>query len=173
MKNLLAAGVIALFATPAAFAQTCAAPGGPANGGNAPYNTSGTTCGGDTTSFGTSYCTGGIVTPGAPAAVVAVDLGTTNHFTVNMTTTTATYNPAIFLVGPNGCGSTTACPDQNDANGAGQGETLPSQGTEIPQQAAGRYYVVITSTTSAADCGTYALTVNPTLPVALQNFSID
>lgn len=172
MKSLLAACAISLFA-PVAFAQTCAVPGGPANGANTPFTTTGTTCGADTTSFGSSYCNGGIVAPGAPAAVVAVDVGATNSFNLSMTTSTATYNPAIFLIGPGSCGSTTACIDQNDANGAGAGESLPSTGTNLPLLAAGRYYVVMTSTTSAADCGTYSLTVNPTLPVELKNFSID
>ena len=172
MKKLLTACIISLFA-PVAFAQTCAAPGGPATGANTPYTTTGTTCGADTTSFGTSYCAGGIVTPGAPAAVVQVNLGATNGFNVSMTTSTATFNPAIFLVGPTTCGSTAACVDSNDANGAGMGEVLPSAGTNIAQQPAGTYYVVISSTTSASDCGAYSLTVNPVLPVELKTFSID
>lgn len=172
MKNLLAACVIALF-SPVAFAQTCVAPGGPANGANTPYTTTGTTCGADTTSFGSSYCNGGIVAPGAPAAVVAVDVGATNSFNLSMTTSTATYDPAIFLIGPGSCGSTSACIDQNDANGPGAGESLPSAGANIPTIAAGRYYVVMTSTASASNCGAYSLTVNATLPVELKNFSID
>jgi hypothetical protein len=63
--------------------------------------------------------------------------------------------------------------DQNDANGSGAGESLPSTGTTFPQLTQGRYYVVMTSTASATNCGAYSLTVNATLPVSLTTFSID
>ena len=173
MKNLLAACVISLFA-PVAFAQTCAQPAGPVSGADAlPRTVTGTTCGADTTSFGTSYCTGGVVTPGAPASVVQLTLGAENHFTATVSTTTASFNPALFLVGPGTCGSAAGCPDLNDAGGPGANESLPSSGTETAQQPAGTYYLVISSTTSAADCGEYSLSVTETLPVALKSFSID
>jgi hypothetical protein len=173
MKNLLAACVLSLFA-PMAFAQTCAAPGGPATGANTPFTMSGTTCGADTTSFGTSYCSGGTTTPGAPAAVVQVNVGATNSFHIAVSTATPAFNPALFLVGPGSCGGGTACVDQNDANGAGAGEVLPSNGSaNFPALAAGTYYLVVTSTTSSSDCGTYTANVSATLPVELKNFSID
>ena len=172
MRKLLVAALAASFFSPLAFAQTCAAPAGPANGSNVPLMVQGTTCGADATSFGTSYCQGGIVAPGAPAAVVAIDVGPVNHLAITVATTTTTFNPALFLIGPNSCGSTTACIDENDANPAGGSERLPSSGVEIPQQPAGRYYLAITSMVSATDCGTFSATFDG-FPVELQSFSID
>ncbi|MEP6605876.1 MAG: hypothetical protein ABJA60_07130 [Nitrosospira sp.] len=175
MKKVLIASLLAVCA-PAAFAQTCTAPAGPANSGNVPFTTPAidTCTAGDSTSFGSSIC-GGQVMQNQPVAIVQVDAGATNAFTVNVATTTAGFDPAVYLIGPGACGPATACADSNDANGPGATESLPSVGATLTV-AAGTYYLAVGTTNSGpgiVGCGSVTITVNPTLPVELKNFSID
>lgn len=171
MKNLLAACAISLFA-PVAFAQTCAAPGGPV--ATAPTTVSGNTCTAGTAdaTFGGSICSGQTITSGTPVAIYAVTLGATNGFFM-ANTDTAPFDSALALIGPGACANSTGCVDSNDNNAAGGGERLPQAGN-FPQQTAGTYYAAVFSfNTGAAACGAYSLTINPTLPVELKSFAID
>lgn len=172
MKKLIA--VALCIATPAAFAQTCGAPGGPATGANTPFTVSGNTCtaGQADTGFGGSICSGQNITSGTPVAIYAVTVGATNGFNFSVTDT-APFDSALALIGPGSCANSTGCVDSNDANAAGGGERLPAAGN-FPQQSQGTYYAAVFSfNAGTAACGAYTLTINPTLPVELKNFSID
>lgn len=169
MKKVIAAVALCL-ATPAAFAQTCAAPGGPVS--SAPTSVSGNTCTSGDATFGASICAGQSITSGTPVAIYAVQVGASNGFFLNVTDT-APFDSALALIGPGSCANSTGCVDSNDNNAAGAGERLPQVGN-FPEQAAGTYYAAVFSfNTSTAACGAYSLTINPTLPVELKNFSID
>jgi hypothetical protein len=169
MKNILA--IALCLATPVAFAQTCAAPGGPATGANTPFTASGNTCSGADATFGSSICSGQTITSGTPVAIYAVQVGATNAFSFSVADT-APFDSALALIGPGACANSTGCVDSNDANGAGGGERLPQTGN-FAQQSAGTYYAAIFSfNTGTAACGAYTLTVNPTLPVQLQSFTV-
>lgn len=167
MKNVLA--IALCLATPAAFAQTCAAPGGPVT---QPTTVTGNTCTGADATFGGSICSSQAITSGTPVAIYALTVGATNAFSIAVTDT-APFDSALALIGPGACSNATSCVDSNDANAAGGGETLPQTGS-FAQQAAGTYYAAVFSfNAGAAACGAFSMTVNPTLPVQLTNFSID
>jgi len=174
MKKLLIAVALSSF-TSFAFAQTCTSPVGPATGANVPQTYNVDTCtAGDAASFGSSMCGGQTIT-NAPVAIVQVVAGTPNAFTVNVTTSTATFDPAVYLIGPGACGPATSCADSNDAAGPGAAESLPSAGPALTVTP-GTYYLAVGTTNSGAGittCGSVAIQVNPTLPVELKNFSID
>lgn len=173
MKKVLA--IALCFATPVAFAQTCATPGGPANGGNAPFVASGNTCtsGQADLTFGGSICSGQNITSGTPVAIYQVTVGATNAFHLSVTDT-APFDSALALIGPGACSSATGCVDSNDANAAGGGENLPDGGGNFATQGAGTYYAAVFSFNAGANaCGAYTLTIHPTLPVELKSFSID
>jgi len=149
-------------AAPAAFAQTCAAPGGPINAAGPLAATCtavdefNSICGGSVTAVGTS-------------AVYQVNVGTPNNFTIAVTPTVATYDHAIFLIGPGSCLQTTPCVADADDAGPGATETI-SSGVNIP---VGTYYLVIDSTASAAGCVPSNIVVTGTVPVSLQGFSVE
>ena len=168
MKKILA---IALsLATPIAFAQTCAAPGGPITAGGT--TVTGNTCGTDN-GFGGGICTGSqVFDPSTTVAIYAVQVGATNSFHITVEDT-APYNAAIALLGPAACGFAAPCVAANDANAAGGGETLPEGGGNFPTLAAGTYYAAVFSTESgSAGCGQFSMTVHPVLPVQLQSFTV-
>ena len=170
MKKILA---IALsLATPVAFAQTCAAPGGPITAGGT--TVTGNTCGTDN-GFGGGICTGSQgFDPATTVAIYAVQVGATNNFHITVQDT-APYNAAIALINPGACGPLAPCYAQgNDANAAGGGETLPDGGGNFPANIpAGTYYAAVFSFDSApAGCGAFSMTVHPVLPVQLQSFTV-
>jgi hypothetical protein len=64
------------------------------------------------------------------------------------------------------CSGASPCPREEDANPAGGSETISLTGL-----AAGQYFLAVTSFT-AGQCGSVTLEL-PTLPVTLQNFSVE
>ena len=86
--------------------------------------------------------------------------------TFTLSTTTATWNPAMLYLSGS-CGGGVSCTDVADNNSAGGSETMP-----VPP-GNGVYYLVITSSPGAGGCGVFTLNATGRLPVALQNFSID
>lgn len=170
MKKILA--VALCLATPVAFAGTCAVPGTAITVGGT--TVTGDSCSGADTGFGGGICSGSqVFDPATPVAIYEVDVGATNSFNI-IVADTAPFNAAIALIGPGACGPTAACAAQgNDANAAGGGETLPDGGGNFATLAAGVYYAAVFSFDSgAAGCGAYSMTVNPTLPVQLQSFTV-
>lgn len=173
MKKILA---IALsLAAPAAFAGTCAAPGPAITvGSNTAQIVDASSCGTDA-GFGGAICSGSqFFDPATTVAIYQIDVGATNEFNI-IIADTAPYNAAVALLAPGACGPTAPCfASGNDANAAGGGETLPDGGADFPPNApAGSYFAAVFSFDSApGNCGTFSMTVTPTLPVSLQSFTV-
>jgi hypothetical protein len=167
--NKLISGVAALAAVisaPAAFAQTCASPGGPVTVSPSSFQSTCTAvdefdsiCGGSVSAIGTS-------------AVYQVNVGSPNAFSITVTPNSAGYDHAIFLIGP-GCAQTANCVADADNAGPGAAETVTIPNAGTPVLAAGIYYLVIDSTSSAAGCVPSTVDVTGTLPVSLKNFSVE
>lgn len=87
---------------------------------------------------------------------------------VTLTNSTGTFTPQLVL--QQACGSSTDCTVTGNAASAGGNASLTLTG-----QPAGAYFLVVdgSSQVSATDCGTFALSVDGTLPVQLQKFSVD
>jgi hypothetical protein len=87
---------------------------------------------------------------------------------IHLTTTTGTYQPQMVL--QQACGSTSDCVDTANAAAAGGAADLTLTG-----KTAGAYFLAVggTSTSVATDCGTFSLSLDGTLPVQLQKFSVD
>lgn len=165
MKKIISGATVlaTLLAAPMAFGQTCAAPGGPVTVSPSNFQSTCTAtdefnsiCGGSVTSIGTS-------------AVYRVQVGAVNNFDITVTPSVATYDHAIFLIGPGTCLQTTPCVADADNAGAGAAETIsPPDNTP-----AGTYYLVIDSTAAATGCVPSTVAFAGTLPVSLQNFSVE
>ncbi|HET7063033.1 MAG TPA: hypothetical protein VFI49_02075 [Rudaea sp.] len=158
----IAAAVVLCLGVGQAFAQTCAAPtaltaAGVSNvNGCAQSNTVSVVC-----SFANNP---------SPDTIFSFTLGA--GFTATAITLTnvtgSPFQPQMIL--QQACGSTDECLVTGNAASVGAGTSLTLTG-----QAAGAYFLVVngTSTGSAADCGTFSLALNGTLPVQLQKFSVD
>ena len=95
--------------------------------------------------------------------------------TISLTNSTAGFNPQMILQAA--CGDSTDCTVSNTPPGAGANTSLSLTTGNSPGSASPgtTYFLVVdgASTTSATDCGTFGLTVNGSLPVQLQKFSVD
>ncbi|MBN8480732.1 MAG: hypothetical protein J0L88_03980 [Xanthomonadales bacterium] len=80
----------------------------------------------------------------------------------------ATYDVAIFLVGPDSCLQTSPCVAAEDSAGPGGSESISIQ----PPLAAGNYYLVIDSTAAVSGCLPSQVSISA-VPVTLQHFSIE
>lgn len=87
---------------------------------------------------------------------------------ITLTNSTGTFTPQMIL--QQSCGSTSECLDSGVAASAGGNASLTLTG-----KAPGAYFLAVSgaSQASATDCGTFALSVDGTLPVQLQKFSVD
>ena len=164
MKKIVAHAVgLALLATAGyVSAQTCAAPG-TLNGAAQPV--SGNTCNG-TNIIGT-YCD---VAP-APQKedIYSVTLASPTATSIALANSTGSgYTPALVLF-QGTCVNGSSCA-QSSFGTNGSGVSLSLAGV-----ADGAYFLAVTSdpNAAAADCGAYNLTWTGTLPVKLQNFSVD
>ena len=163
LSSLLIAGCYLGIAT-TGFAATCSNLLGPINatgvfpgndcGNNAAFNNALTFCG------GTSYS-------GTGTDVWQISLGAAQNFTFSVTS--AVFTPDIALFASGSCLDNSNCVNATDYS---TGTGTATSGT-FTGNAAGTYFIVVTDSTAAgAQCGAYNLTVNPTLPVKLQDFSI-
>lgn len=167
--NKLISGVAALaaiFSAPAAFAQTCASPGGPVSVSPSSFQS---TC--NATDEFDSIC-GGSVSAIGTSAVYQVNVGSPNNFSITVTPSVGTYDHAIFLIGPT-CAQTANCFADADNAGPGAAEVLTIPNALTPTLPAGTYFLVIDSTSSAVGCVPSTVSVTGTLPVALKNFSVE
>jgi hypothetical protein len=112
---------------------------------------------------------------GAGEAIYALTVGTNNAgvtLTVNSTGTPA-FSPYVALQKPdttNGCDTIDGCTFDSQSNVGTTTET----GTLPTASAAGTYYVIVADTNSdTPGCGAFSLVVAGTLPVQLQNFSVN
>ena len=167
MKKLISGlvAVAATFGTPMAFAQTCAAPGAPSPITAAPANFNSACTAADEFN---SICAGSVTATGT-SAVYSIQLGAANNFTITVTPSAGTYDHAIFLIGPNSCAQTAPCVADADNAGAGAAESLdPADNLR-----AGTSSLVCDSTAGPTGCVPSAVSIVGTLPVSLQNFSVE
>ena len=165
MKCVKFAAAIALcLGVGQAFAQTCAAPLALTSAGVTGVNG----CAAGTTNTVGLVC--GFTDNASQDTIFSLTIGAGFTATqITLTTTTATYTPQLILQGA--CGSTTEC--QATATGpAGGPATLAFAGAD-PAVGPGTLYLIVNGQGGAADCGTFSLAVNGTLPVQLQKFSVD
>lgn len=166
-KTVLAlAASAAIMMTGSVFAQTCtpsaAAPvlGGAQSGQVVNFDT----CAASDQLV--AVCSGANSIGTATDAIFRVNVGPGAHSgSFNIATTNAAYDLYAGLI-QGACSGAGFCPLEADGAGAGGAETLGP----IDALANGEYYLIVT--TFAAGCGPVAITV-PTLPVALQQFSVD
>jgi hypothetical protein len=161
MKKILAAVAIGcLSLSGAAVAQTCT---------SAETLQNGATVNGDTcaaTNQVNNWC--GSSTPIGAAFDVAyqVDLEAVN--TPSITVTPAAGYDVYLGLAQGSCTEAAGCPSDGEAEsgGAGVAETIT-----LPQQAAGTYFLLVTSVNTAG-CGAFTVAPVSGLPVALQEFTI-
>jgi len=166
-KTLLGATVaVSMLWAGASFAQTCTA--------NAPVALTGANSGQALAPFDTCTatdqlavsCSGLNPIGSATDAIWSVQIGPGAHSgSFNIATSTGTYDLYAGLMSGT-CSGSSPCPLEADSAGAGGSETLGP----IDSLANGTYFLLVT--TFGAGCGPVTLTV-PTLPVALQAFSVE
>lgn len=113
-----------------------------------------------------NICGNGIGLNFAGVDIYKVTLGAGQNFTFSVTT--GEFTPQIALIGAT-CSSNANCIDN---------QTIAASGTTtsatITGQPAGTYFFLVgDSAGDSPGCGNYSLSVTGTLPVKLQNFSID
>ena len=161
MKKILASAIVGcMMLSGVATAQTCTSAGTLTNGGSVP----GDTC--TSTNQVNTWC--GSSTPVGAAFDLAyqVDLAATNSPSITVTPA-AGFDVYIGLA-QGTCTEAAGCPSNGEAEsgGAGVAETIT-----LPQQAAGTYFLLVTSVNTAG-CGAFTVTPISGLPVTLQQFDI-
>lgn len=163
-SSFLSATALAMFASLAAVplqAQTCAAPQAWQPGTDGLPLFAGSTCSGENNNGG-GFCAGSFPAPGA-AFILQLHLGPNRTFNQITVQGGVGVGQTIYVSSISaGCGTDAAC--------VASGTTIRSQ--DVPD---GDWYFVVTADASAANgsCGTFTLTSDGSLPVALQAFSID
>jgi hypothetical protein len=167
----LSSALVALFGVASAVnAQTCAAPinVNALVGTTTPGNTCAAPTGTGANTIGT-YC--GAINSSETEIIYQVTLGAGATGTFVLSNVQAGFNPAIILftaADATACLAANNCTNAVDSAGVAAGETLPFTGN-----AAGSYYIAVTGSSGSGTCGSFNLTVNPTLPVQLQKFSVE
>lgn len=166
MKKILlgAIAATALIGAGSAFAQTCTPTSGAFTGANSNTSVAFDTCTA-TNQLGTN-CSGLNPIGSATDAIFSIQIGPGAHSgDINLTTSTGTYDMYAGIMSGS-CGAGSPCPVEADSNPAGGAEVLP-----IGALANGTYWLIVTSFT-AGQCGNINIGL-PTLPVALQNFTVE
>ena len=166
VSSLLIAGCL-LGVGSTAFAASCAGILGPVDNTNPAGPYSGNDCGNNAAFNGAATFCGGVSYSNTGTDVWQVNLAASQNFT--FTVTSAAFTPDVALVSGS-CTDSASCVNSTDySNGTGTVTTASFSGNP-----AGTYYVIITdSTATGAQCGAYNLSFTGTLPVKLQNFSIN
>jgi hypothetical protein len=161
IKNALMVAAAQLLLAGGAYAQTCAPSAGVLNDATGSINFN--TC--TSTDQLASICNSSTPIGNAPDTVYAVQIGATatGQIQVNPTGYDA-Y--AALLQGT--CTGGATCSREADSTGVGGQEVITASGL-----AAGSYFLLVTSFAASGNCGATGITVVPTLPVTLQNFSIN
>ena len=166
-SSLLIAGCL-LGVGSTAFAASCSGILGPVDNSNPAGPYSGNDCGNNAAFNGASTFCGGVSYSNTGTDVWQVNLAASQNFT--FTVTSAAFAPDVALVSGT-CTDSAACVNGTDYNTAGGGTVTTATYSGNP---AGTYYVIITDSSAAgAQCGAYNLSFTGTLPVKLQNFSIN
>jgi len=131
-----------------------------------PVIASGNTCG-KNLALG-SICSGGDVTNGAGTSVVQINFGQNPAPTFTVVSSTAGFNPELaFTTGA--CSSLSGCTvdDTNNTQTVGPDAPVPN-----PANGATGFVFITDLNTESPGCGDYNLTINGTIPVKLQDFSV-
>lgn len=165
LSSLLLAGC-AFGVVSTGFAATCNATQGTLSNANVGTPVPGNSCGHNANFNGATFCSGvSFSTTGTDA--YAVTLSGTYNFSFSVTS--AAFTPDVAFVSGN-CADNATCIGEN-TTGTGT-VTDPNTGT-FSGAASGNYFIFVTdSTGTGAQCGAYNLTLTGTLPVKLQDFSI-
>jgi len=141
--------------------------------GTIPSNTptpdviNGNNCG-NNLAFG-AICANGDTLGGGGMDVYELQLGAGNTG-VQFTLTSAAFTPELAVTVPGGaCSSSTACDIDQTIAAPG---TVGPVGFSVNPEAAGNYFIFVANVADAA-CGAYTLTISGTLPVKLENFSVN
>jgi len=95
-----------------------------------------------------------------------VTVGASQNFTITVTSTTANFNPELAVIG-SPCATTTNCIIDDTAGATAGPDTFSGQ-------PAGTYFILVTDLNAEAPgCGDYNLVTAGTLPVKLQDFSVN
>jgi len=133
-----------------------------------PFTTTGANNCGNNLAF-TKICANSETLGGGGMDVYDVQIGAANN-NVTFSVTSAAFTPELAVTVPGGaCSSSTACDIDQTIAGPG---TVGPFGFSTNPVAAGDYFVFVTNVTDAA-CGAYSLTIAGTLPVKLENFSVN
>ncbi|MDR3388403.1 MAG: hypothetical protein P4L92_15250 [Rudaea sp.] len=115
----------------------------------------------------TSFCSGGDVPNGAGTSVVQLNVGNSANITIGVVSSTTGFNPELAYT-TGACSSLSACTVDDTNNTQTVGPDTPTT-----QPAAGTTFIFISDLNAESPgCGNYNLTVGGTLPVKLQNFSV-
>lgn len=144
-----------------AYAQTCTANAGALN--DATGTISIDTC--TSSNQLLSACNGLDAIGVSPDTIYSVQIGA--GATGGISATPTGYDLKLALL-QGTCTAGSTCIRDADAGGVGAAEQFSVVGL-----AAGSYFALLTSFGGSPDCGSTSITVTPTLPVALQNFSVD
>jgi len=164
LLSLLIAGCF-LGVASSAVAATCSSTQGTAATGTVPGNS----CGNNTNFSGSFALCGGVGFSSTGTDAWVVNLGASQDFTFSVTS--SAFIPDIALV-TTACADNSQCVNSTDYIG---GNAFPSTATsgQVTGNAAGTYWLFITdSGGTGAQCGAYNLTLTGTLPVKLQDFSV-
>lgn len=164
LLSLLVASSLFGMAVPA-LAATCNSTLGPIN--TAGTYTSASNCGNNLNYSGSFALCGGTSFSSTGSDVWQVTLGASQNFTFQVTS--GDFTPDIALLSGS-CADNATCVNGTDyTTGTG---TVTS--AAVTGQAAGStYFLVVTDSTGVgAQCGAYNLVLTGTLPVKLQNFSV-
>lgn len=158
---LVAAAVVATCFTVSVAAQTCASPLSYNTPPSAPTATGDTCAASDAVAL---YC-GSLDSSGKNDVVYQINVGASKTATqITITGGGAGFTPSLFIY-------SDACNTANNCLATGDTSTP----ADLSGVGPGTYYMAISAGPSeaAGACGTYAITADGTLPVKLQNFSVN
>lgn len=139
-----------------------------------PFSDTGTTCGATNSITNYTSCAGLPFPYGGEDEAYAITVGASQSLDISADLAGSTGDLALFLIGT--CGDGGSCIDTSgDTIGVGAGPEVFDP-TPITGLAAGTYYLYVDSyydAGTAGSCGSYTLTINGSLPVSLQSYSID
>ncbi|MBS0556855.1 MAG: hypothetical protein JSR27_05505 [Proteobacteria bacterium] len=151
-------------------AATCSSTLGPIT--SAPYSsTNANNCGNNTNFSGSTAFCSGVQMSSSGTDVYAIQLGAAQNFTFKVDSTVFAPDVALWS---GSCADNASCVNGTDYLAPGNTSPWTITTAAFTGNPAGTYYIVITNSAgTGTTCGAYNLTVNTTLPVKLQKFSVN
>lgn len=151
-------------------AATCNSTLGPIT--SAPFSSTNANNCGHNTNFGGSFAfCGGTQMSSSGTDVWAIQLGASQNFTFKVDSTVFAPDVALWS---GSCADNASCVNGTDYLAPGNTSPWTITTGAFTGNPAGTYYIVITNSAgTGTTCGAYNLTVNATLPVKLQKFSVN